>query len=85
MGVFRKNLITNDWVMFAPNRSARPVELSGKEEADQLQQLLARPAYKESCPFCPGNEDPQSCEPFRIGTDSNWDVRVLENKYATPS
>lgn len=83
MGVFRKNLITNDWVMFAPNRSARPIELGGKEEADQLDQLLARPVYKESCPFCPGNEDPESREPFRIGNDSNWDVRVLENKYAS--
>ncbi len=83
MGVFRKNLITNDWVMFAPNRSARPVELGENKDADQLDELLARPEYKESCPFCPGNEKPEDHEPFRIGSDERWDVRVLENKYAS--
>lgn len=39
MEVFRKKQRTNDWVMFAPNRTARPTELGGSPEADALDEL----------------------------------------------
>ena len=38
MSFFRKNMITNDWVIFAPNRSKRPIELK-THEADNIQIL----------------------------------------------
>lgn len=82
MSVIRKNLITNDWVIFAPNRLARPKELKAKEQ-DNIAVLAARPAHKADCPFCPGNEKPEDGVVFTIGEGGNWRVRVIENKFAS--
>ncbi len=80
MSVFRKNMITNDWVIFAPNRAKRPVELKG-HETDNIKIIKERPDYKETCPFCRGNED-QNVEILRLGKD-NWSVRIVENKFSS--
>ncbi len=82
MSIYRKNLITNDWVIFAPNRSKRPVELNSHED-DNLELLKSRPTHKDSCPFCPGNEHEDDREILRRGTTESWQVRILENKYAS--
>ncbi len=82
MSVIRKNLITNDWVIFAPNRLARPTELKAKEQ-DNIQILAARPENKTDCPFCPGNEKPEDKVVFTVGDAGKWRVRVIENKFSS--
>jgi UDPglucose--hexose-1-phosphate uridylyltransferase len=81
MPIIRKNLITNDWVIFSPEREKRPRELGNGEE-DNVRILAARPRYKESCPFCPGNEAPDNAEILRIGPTDGWRVRIIENKFS---
>lgn len=82
MSVFRKNVITNDWVIFAPNRAKRPHDFK-HDEKDNVAVLAERPAYRESCPFCPGNEKPEDSELFRIEHGGRWAVRILENKFSS--
>ena len=58
-----------NWVVLAPKRAKRP-RLLGKRKT----------AF---CPFCPGHEQEEQ-EVYRVGgsgNDSNWQVRVLPNKY----
>jgi UDPglucose--hexose-1-phosphate uridylyltransferase len=82
MPVIRKNLITNDWVIFSPGRSKRPTDFH-KKEKDNLDALRERPAYRDNCPFCRGNEKPEDSEIFRTPNKKMWQVRVLENKFAS--
>ena len=66
---FIQNPISKIWVVLAPRRAKRP------DVAHQ---------QSFACPFCPGNEGHED-EAFRIGGevgDSNWEVRVLINKFA---
>lgn len=82
MSIIRKNMVTNDWVIFAPNRAKRPVELKG-HESDNIKILSERPEYKPDCPFCKGNEKEEDQEVLRIGDSKHWLVRILENKYSS--
>lgn len=82
MSVFRKNMVTNDWVIFAPNRAARPKELKGQED-DNVALLASRPEYREACPFCRGNEHLTDREVLRRPEDGPWQTRVVENKYSS--
>jgi UDPglucose--hexose-1-phosphate uridylyltransferase len=84
MNEFRKNLITNDWVMFAPSRASRPIELKGTEKTNQLDEMLSRDEHKDDCPFC---DDSDKAREVYITTFKNKKdkeiVRVLPNKYAS--
>lgn len=65
---FLKDLTTNKWVILDPKRSKRPNVAKG---------------VVPHCPFCVGTEgaDP---DVYRIGGnpgDSNWQVRVIKNKF----
>lgn len=82
MSIYRKNLITNDFVIFAPGRSKRPRDHQ-EEETDNLEEFETRPAYRESCPFCKGNEHQDDKEEYRLEKDGEWMVRILRNKYAS--
>lgn len=65
---FLQNTLTGKWVISAPRRAFRP-DIS--KDTNQV------------CPFCPGREDDEK-EVYRIGGekgDSNWQVRVLNNKF----
>jgi len=66
----RRNLITGEPVIFAPERAARPNAFAHESDA---------------CPFCPGHEDETPPELARLperGADP-WRVRVFANKYPT--
>jgi cupin 2 domain-containing protein len=73
----RFDVTTNDWVIFAPNRSSRPRDF----------QQRARPAPPDGakvCPFCPGNEHltPPAVFAVRDGRapfSPGWKVRVMPN------
>ncbi len=50
MPQLRQDPTTKEWVIIAAERSKRPHDFI-KTEA-----LIEKPAYKEDCPFCQGNE-----------------------------
>jgi UDPglucose--hexose-1-phosphate uridylyltransferase len=62
----RRNAITGDAILYAPNRAGRP-NAFGTDSA------------VESCPFCPGNESQTPPEIMRRGDP--WRVRAFPNKY----
>lgn len=65
---FIQNPLSKKWVILAPRRAQRPD--AGKDS-------------NIGCPFCPGREKEER-EVYRIGgkpDDSNWQTRVLNNKF----
>jgi len=65
---FLKNVFANQWVISVPRRAKRPDIAFGQVPP---------------CPFCPGREKDEK-EIYRVGGkegDSNWDVRVVSNKF----
>ncbi len=65
---FLQNPLSKKWVILAPRRAQRPDVAKGSEPV---------------CPFCLGREKDEK-EVYRIGgrdNDSNWQVRVLNNKF----
>ncbi len=63
--MIRRNPITGDPVLLAPERLLRPHALGGDEEI--------------VCPFCPGHEHETPPEIWRDGDP--WSIRVFPNKY----
>src|SRR5688572_7691425 len=77
MSDMRFNPITLDWVIMAPDRALKPNDF-----ARQQKERPARPMHRADCPFCPGNESETEVEICRAaGTDGNWMVRVVPNKF----
>lgn len=65
---FLQNPLSQKWVILAPRRSKRPDIAKGLEPI---------------CPFCLGKEKEEE-EVYRVGGsegDSNWKIRVLNNKF----
>jgi UDPglucose--hexose-1-phosphate uridylyltransferase len=81
MPELRQDPATKQWVIIARERAKRPHDFMKKEPFPLL------PAYKEDCPFCPGNErmTPPETMAYRRGGPANgpgWWVRVVPNKFA---
>jgi len=77
MPELRKDPITGDWVLLAPERTGRPTDF----ETDTAHRPSGRP---EDCPFCPGNEAMTPPEVFRVaigGKAEGWQIRVVPNKF----
>ncbi len=86
MSELRQNLISKDWVLIAPGRSARPKFLDEKKKPRKA-------SPKKNCPFedpkKSGNWPPILSYPVKgrgpRGTlrpnDKNWQVVLLQNKY----
>jgi UDPglucose--hexose-1-phosphate uridylyltransferase len=81
MSEFRKDPISDHWVIIAPNRALRPEEL----ESGKGQRAPSR------CPFCRGHEEdtPAAIAVYdsagRMDRDGDWLVRVVPNKYPAVS
>ena len=76
----RLNRITGDWVIIATERAKRPEEFARKKERKELS------GYVATCPFCVGNEDQTPPETFSLmGSDGNWSVRSVPNKFSALS
>ena len=78
MSFLRHDATTNDWVIFAPERSRRPHQRPERPSPDGLQ--------KEAgglCPFCPGNEylTPHEIHAVRNPGSLTWRTRVVPNKF----
>lgn len=69
---FRQDPLSGEWVLFAPNRGARPNAFirSADDEASTT-----------DCPFCPGHENETPPEIERRGTSDAWTIRVIPNRY----
>ena len=80
MPIFRKNLITNDWVMFSPERKSRPSDYKKPTEENRVESFLKRPKKEESCPFCKGNEKEKDKEILQYvpegRKEGDWQVRI---------
>jgi UDPglucose--hexose-1-phosphate uridylyltransferase len=80
----RRNPITGEPVIFAPERATRPNALAGGRAIPPLPTgTIARPP---SCPFCPGFEHETPPEIARVSERQvsegrPWLVRVFPNKY----
>ena len=87
MSELRKDPITGNWVIIAPERAGRPTDFA-KGAAEFVRR-------SEACPFCPGNEAmtppavmtvPASSNPDEPGEPGwparpAWEVRVFPNKF----
>ncbi len=79
MPELRQNLATKEWVVISTERAKRPEQF----KSDKVKKEL--PAYNETCPFCPGNENKTPYETFILKRDGEWKVRVVPNKFAALS
>ena len=80
MSEFRQNRATKEWVIVAPGRGKRPSDFAKIGEKRE-----PMPAFKETCPFCPGHEDQTPPTIFQLPPDGLWQTRVVTNKFAALS
>ncbi len=77
---WRMNPVTGEWVIVAPQRSARPM-MPDRPRVQQEQTAV------EPCPFCEGNEErtPVEIEAFRkegsLPNKPGWQVRTVLNSF----
>jgi len=78
MSTLRQDPTTRQWAILATRRGDRPHE-------DVVVPRPELPAFDETCPFCPGNEDQTPPEILREPPGDTWQVRVVPNMYAALS
>lgn len=81
MSELRQDITTKEWVILAPERGMRPQQ----KPKVKVVAAEALPAWDATCPFCPGNEAETPDEVCRLpspGEDSDWEVRVVPNRFA---
>lgn len=77
MSEFRQDIISDRWVIIAPERAARPTDFP----------VERRTAVGGFCPFCEGNENrtPPEIAAFRaadtLPNTPGWRVRVVPNRF----
>jgi UDPglucose--hexose-1-phosphate uridylyltransferase len=78
---YRRDPVTGRWVIFAPERSLRPLALSHSKPHSRWD------AERDACPFCEGHETdtPQELLAYRDpGSKPNgpgWRLRVVPNRF----
>ncbi|HEY7725316.1 MAG TPA: galactose-1-phosphate uridylyltransferase [Anaeromyxobacteraceae bacterium] len=70
----RKNAVTGEWVIVAPERARRP----GPEAPPAPRE---RPPWRADCPFCPGSEPATPGVTFSF-PDGEWRVRSFPNLFS---
>ncbi|MEA2016698.1 MAG: galactose-1-phosphate uridylyltransferase [Actinomycetota bacterium] len=75
MSVIRQGPVTGDWTIFAEDRSGRPDDFKKAKEKKVLND------YESGCPFCRGNEHMTPKEILTVGSEDNWQIRVVPNKF----
>lgn len=74
MSEFRQNPITKQWVLIAPGRAKRPQDYKTHSV------MAGLPDHDAACVFCSGKEA-LNTEVLRVPGGSDWQVRVIENKF----
>jgi UDPglucose--hexose-1-phosphate uridylyltransferase len=72
--VLRQDATTNEWVIMAPDRAARPHE-------EQPAPRPPLPSHAADCPFCRGNEHMTPPEIGRAPAEAGWEQRVFPNLF----
>lgn len=80
MSELRYNLISGEWIIFATERAKRPHDFIQAKKG-----CVSLPEYKDSCPFCPGNESKTPEEIFRLPDSGGWRVRSVANLFGAVS
>lgn len=70
------DFMNKDIIIFAEDRLKRPIDKCDKYTNKNIEQ-----GYKDTCPFCLGNEDICDKETFRIESENGWLVKSIHNKY----
>lgn len=76
MSEFRQDIITKEWVLIAPSRTARPSDF--KKEPATAENL---PESVSTCIFCPGQEYNTPPQISQFPKAADWLVRVVPNKF----
>src|ERR1700679_3632505 len=80
MPELRQNFFTKEWVIIATERAKRPEELVTHRPVQPT------PAFVETCPFCPGNENKTPPEVMRSPAKGDrWQGRGIPNNFAALS
>ncbi len=77
-GEMRRDLLTNHWIVYAPQWAERPHEMA------KTASVAAALAEEDSlCPFCAGNEGMIPPVAFELKDEQGkaWRTRVVPNKY----
>lgn len=72
----RRDYIQEKYVIIAPQRGRRPVDL---ERPERL-----KPISKKQCVFCPQNLNRQKAI-LTVGAEDNWEIKVVTNKFPAVS
>lgn len=70
------DIMNKDMIIFAEDRLKRPID-----KCDEGMNKNFKQGYKNTCPFCLGNEDICDKETFRIDSKDGWLVKSIYNKY----
>lgn len=77
MAEIRRNVLTGEWVIIAPERAKRPTNLGEAVAKPSI------PLQSATCPFCPGNEPQATDERYRFeADDKQWLIRSVVNKFS---
>ena len=77
MSEFRQDIVSQHWVLFAPNRASRPEDF---KHAPATPNPKTVPEHDITCPFCAGKEE-FNLEVAAHPKGKNWKVRVILNKF----
>jgi UDPglucose--hexose-1-phosphate uridylyltransferase len=85
MSELRKDIVTREWVIIAPERADREPH-RGLARSTKLDPQPGESTEHVSCPFCPGREELEPeiwawRAPGGLPNSPQWDVRVVPNKY----
>lgn len=84
MPELRQDPITQNWVIISTERAKRPSDFFSSKNREQKEKAT----IKDTCPFCPGNEEQTPPEVFALRSPDTradtpgWQVRVVPNKFA---
>jgi UDPglucose--hexose-1-phosphate uridylyltransferase len=78
MNEIRQNKVTEQWVIYAPNRLKRPYNVDKQKPGKSH-----LPEVDAQCPFCEGNEEslPGIIMELPAENSKRWQIRVVPNKY----
>ncbi len=77
MSEFRQDIVSQHWVLFAPNRASRPEDFKHEPATPDPKHI---PDHDKTCPFCHGSEE-LNTEVAAYPKNKNWKVRVILNKF----
>jgi UDPglucose--hexose-1-phosphate uridylyltransferase len=78
VGEIRQNVVTDRWVIYAPERANRPGQMAARRA-----RRAPLPDHEPECPFCEGNEQVLPSIIFELSPapGGHWQTRVAPDRY----